>query len=82
MLAWSSPRRYRWPIIGRALGIEKRPAIGGSERCESRKNAAKMGNNNENAHSHSHSQDPSSSGMSHEVDKKEYILGVVSFLLF
>jgi hypothetical protein len=62
--------------MGRAFGIEKRPGIGGPERCESRKTAAKMRNDNEIAHSHSHGQDHIFSGIDDEGDKNEYILGV------
>lgn len=58
--------------------MEKRPAIGGPERCERRKNAANVGNNNEKAQRYSHGQENISSGINDKGDKKEYILGVDS----
>lgn len=65
--------------------MEKRPAIGGPETCERRKNAANVENNNEDAQSHSHGQDDISSGINDEGDRGEDILGVgfdIRLLLF
>jgi hypothetical protein len=58
--------------------MEKRPAIGGPERCECRKNAANVGNKNDKAQSHSHGQENIPPGINDEGDKEEYILGVDS----